>query len=349
MCVTSRLPRSDNGHVLTPQAVVSRGLVALIAGTLVLGLSSDGFGHAPGPAELYADGMASIDGTLRAGEWDRAARLGFQAAGPAHDGGSPISVTLLEMNDGANLYFALQIGRPLGSTSAGFDFDNAHDGGFDLGDDSFVANADQFFPPAVLDRYHLSRVSGSRSDRDDGGTDDMTVAASGARGATTIEISHALDSADDRHDFSLAPGARIGFRLFLRIFSLSPAACNEGPACYGDTWFPGPTPNDFGHLVVAPDVLAPETTIDAGPLPGARTKSRTVVFAFSGADNLSPAEKLTFACSVDRAAFAPCRSRVRLRNLRLGRHQFAVRATDERGNTDATPARRSWRVVPRRN
>jgi hypothetical protein len=310
-------------------------------------LCSDASGHVPG-ALLYATGTASVDGTLGAGEWDRAARLTFQAARPAYDGGGPIPVTLLAMNDTANLYVGLQIGRPLGSTSAGFDFDNAHDGGFDLGDDSFVANASQFFPPEVFDRYHLSPVSGARLDAGDGGTEDVTVAASGVGGLTTIEVSHRLDSADDRHDFSLAPGSRIGFRLFLRMFSLSPAACNEGPTCYGDTWFPGPTPNDFGDFVVAPDTLAPETTIDAGPLPGARTRNRAVLFAFSGADNLSPAEKLTFACSFDRAAFAPCRSRIRYRNLRVGRHQFAVRATDELGNADSTPARRSWRVIPRR-
>jgi len=254
---------------------------------------------------------------------------------------------LLEMNDGPNLYLALQITRPhTGTTTAGFNFDNAHDGSVNLGDDSIGTNPDPFFPPTLFDSYHLSPVSG-RFDTSDGGTTDGAVAVSGAGGTTVIEMSHPLDSADDRHDFSLQPGARIGFRLFLRLWSLTPA-CNEGAACYADTWVPGPTASDFGDLVVAPDVIPPETTIDAGPLPGARTKSRAVAFAFSGADNLSPADKVTFACSLDRAAFAPCTSRIRFRSLRVGRHQFAVRATDELGNTDVTPARRSWRILPQR-
>jgi hypothetical protein len=83
-------------------------------------------------------------------------------------------------------------------------------------------------------------------------------------------------------------------------------------------------------------------------------KSRLVPFGTSSTstaqapvDNLTRVERLAFACSLDRAAFSPCRSRVRLRNLRPGRHQLAVRATAELGNTDATPARLAWRVVPR--
>ena len=321
---------------------VLRLVLASVA--VAFGVAADAFGHAPG-VQFYGSGTATIDGVLTPGEWDRAAQRAFAAAAPANDGGGAVPVVLLAMNDAGTLYLALQIRRPhTGTTTAGFDFDNTHDGALGSGDDSLVTNPDPFFPPTLFDAYHQTAVSGSRADTSDSGTNDGSVAVSGAGGATVIEIAHPLDSADDRHDFSVRPGSVVGVRHFLRLWSLTPA-CNQGPSCYADTWFPGPTPNDFGDVVVAPDTVGPETSIDGGPLPGVRTRNRVATFRFSAVDNLSASDKLTFACSIDRGPFRTCSSPVRLRTLRIGLRRFAVRATDELGNVDPTPATRTWRVL----
>jgi hypothetical protein len=86
-----------------------------------------------------------------------------------------------------------------------------------------------------------------------------------------------------------------------------------------------------------PDPTAPETTINSGP--SGLTASATASFTFSADEPGS-----TFACSLDGAAFSACSSPQAYSGLAQGAHSFAVRATDGAGNTDPTPASRSWTV-----
>ena len=53
-------------------------------------------------------------------------------------------------------------------------------------------------------------------------------------------------------------------------------------------------------------------------------------------------EPATFACSLDGAAYAPCQSAATYTDLDPGWHTFAVRATDDAGNVDASPAGTRW-------
>jgi len=85
------------------------------------------------------------------------------------------------------------------------------------------------------------------------------------------------------------------------------------------------------------DTLAPDTTITAGP--SGSVNSTSASFSFTATESGS-----TFACSLDGAAFSTCSSPKNYTSLANGSHTFQVRATDTVGNTDSTPASRTWTI-----
>jgi CSLREA domain-containing protein len=84
------------------------------------------------------------------------------------------------------------------------------------------------------------------------------------------------------------------------------------------------------------DTVAPETAIDGGP--SGFINQPSVSFTFS-AD-----ESSAFACALDDAAFVSCGGSQAYEGVAEGAHTFRVRATDAAGNTDASPASRSFTV-----
>ncbi|MHA2647799.1 MAG: choice-of-anchor J domain-containing protein [bacterium JZ-2024 1] len=92
------------------------------------------------------------------------------------------------------------------------------------------------------------------------------------------------------------------------------------------------------------DLTPPDTQITSGP--PVFTTSSTATFQFTGADNFSTPANLTFECSLDAGPYEPCTSPKTYTGLGLGPHTFNVRATDQSGNTDATPAVYNWTIVP---
>ena len=99
---------------------------------------------------------------------------------------------------------------------------------------------------------------------------------------------------------------------------------------------------DADHSVVASfevDDTAPDTTITAGPERVIRDITPTFEFTADEAGS-------SFQCSVDGAAYTTCTSPHTLGELATGRHEYAVRATDQAGNTDATAATAVFNVVP---
>ncbi len=86
------------------------------------------------------------------------------------------------------------------------------------------------------------------------------------------------------------------------------------------------------------DTTAPETTITAGP--AGSTSDPTATVTFSSDDSGS-----SFECQVDAGEFAPCTSPFVTQSLANGLHTITVRALDAAGNTDPTPATRSFTVA----
>ncbi|HET7478984.1 MAG TPA: hypothetical protein VFJ72_05645 [Rubrobacteraceae bacterium] len=94
---------------------------------------------------------------------------------------------------------------------------------------------------------------------------------------------------------------------------------------------------EYTRDVTINDITAPETTLDATG-PSSITNSTSASFGFSSEANA------TFQCSLDGAALSACTSPKSYTSLPNGSHTFRVAATDAAGNTDATPAARSWTV-----
>jgi fibronectin type 3 domain-containing protein len=82
--------------------------------------------------------------------------------------------------------------------------------------------------------------------------------------------------------------------------------------------------------------LAPDTTITAGPT--GTVSSTSASFSFTSTQSGS-----TFTCSLDGGAFSTCTSPAAYTNLTSGSHTFLVAAIYQ-GNTDPTPASRTWTV-----
>lgn len=98
-----------------------------------------------------------------------------------------------------------------------------------------------------------------------------------------------------------------------------------------DTPTPTPTPTA--------DTVAPDTFINGAP--EVTTTETRATFVFTANDR-----NATFRCSLDDAPFTPCVSPLHLTNLTIESHEFRVRAVDQVGNGDSTPARYTWTVEP---
>src|SRR2546425_1110855 len=99
-----------------------------------------------------------------------------------------------------------------------------------------------------------------------------------------------------------------------------------------------------GIAIANPDTTPPETSIVSGPAEGSLTNSPQAVFTFSGTDDQTVSSSLTFICILDEVTSAVCASPQTYEGLTEGRHTFTVAAIDAAGNTDSTPATRTWTV-----
>ena len=85
------------------------------------------------------------------------------------------------------------------------------------------------------------------------------------------------------------------------------------------------------------DTTAPNTSISSGPQ--SSTTSAAASFSFISSESGS-----SFECKLDGGSWTGCTSPTDYTSLGLGSHQFAVRAEDEAGNVDKTPATLTWTI-----
>ena len=97
------------------------------------------------------------------------------------------------------------------------------------------------------------------------------------------------------------------------------------------------TPATYTWIVA----VAPVVTIESGPV--ATTLQTEASIVFSGTDNTTPAESLTFECSTNGTDWAACTSPYELTGLTPGDYTAYVRAIDGFGNVGA-PDSHSWTV-----
>ncbi len=88
------------------------------------------------------------------------------------------------------------------------------------------------------------------------------------------------------------------------------------------------------------DTVAPATTIDVAP--GDPDADDTPTFEFSGTDSASGIA--SFECQIDSGGWSACTSPYTLSTLGQGAHTFEVRAYDNAGLVDATPATHNWSI-----
>ncbi|MGC1852326.1 MAG: Ig-like domain-containing protein, partial [Solirubrobacterales bacterium] len=98
------------------------------------------------------------------------------------------------------------------------------------------------------------------------------------------------------------------------------------------------TPASFNWSI---DSQAPTTTIETKP--EAVVNSGTASFTFSGAD-AGGSGIASFECHRDGGAWSACTSPHQYTGLPDGAHSFEVKAIDQAGNADATPASFAWTV-----
>jgi hypothetical protein len=148
---------------------------------------------------------------------------------------------------------------------------------------------------------------------------------------------------------TLEPQGTFAFELAYDVSGIRWMGRNDNPYAAATSFdCDGATPDsaiDFNFVsYTPPDGAAPDTVIDAGPGTPPVTRARTTEFTFRATDDLSYAPNLVMSCDLDGRPHNPCASPVSVAGLGDGRHRFTIRATDEAGQTDATPATRSWIV-----
>lgn len=106
-----------------------------------------------------------------------------------------------------------------------------------------------------------------------------------------------------------------------------------------------PTPASCTFTVSAPDTTPPETQITS-PVCGTTISTDSVTVSWTGSDNLTPVLQLMYAWNLDSTGWSDYYSNIsrQFSGLTAGSHSVSVRARDQAGNVDPSPASCSFTV-----
>ena len=123
-----------------------------------------------------------------------------------------------------------------------------------------------------------------------------------------------------------------------QITDLTATLANEGANTVTRSAMDAAGNTGTASITVNRDTIAPDTTIASSPANPTTLTSAT--FTFTATEPGS-----TFECKLDAGAFVSCVSGQTYSGLSLGSHTFQVRAIDQVGNVDATPASYTWTIT----
>jgi hypothetical protein len=128
------------------------------------------------------------------------------------------------------------------------------------------------------------------------------------------------------------------------IQTFTSEADNGTRVCYRAVDALGNISYSLSTAIAGIDITGPQTTIDS--YPANPSNSASASFTFSGTDDVTPPASLTFECDLDTGGlnFIACTSPRNYAGLAEGSHTLQVRAVDQAGNSDPSPATYTWVV-----
>ena len=213
---------------------------------------------------------------------------------------------------------------------------------------SFGACSSPYTAPTLTDGPHSFEV---RATDEAGNTDpspaerEFTVDTTAPQTTITAGPTGLINEATPSFSFSSSePGSSFECRLDSGSFGACSSPYTAPTLTDGPHSFEVRATDEAGNTDPSPagreftvDTTAPQTTITAGPT--GLINEATPSFSFSSSEPGS-----SFECRLDSGSFGACSSPYTAPTLTDGPHSFEVRATDEAGNTDPSPAGREFTV-----
>jgi hypothetical protein len=172
---------------------------------------------------------------------------------------------------------------------------------------------------------------------------ETSIAGGPSGGTASTSASFAISSSEEGSTFACklddsswascsSPASYSDLTVGTHTFSVraTDAAGNTDTTPASQTW-------TVEAIAPPPDTTAPDTAISGGP--NGATTATEAAFSLSATESGS-----TLACKLDGGNWASCSSPASYTGLSVGSHTFSARATDAAGNTDASPATRTWTV-----
>jgi large repetitive protein len=196
--------------------------------------------------------------------------------------------------------------------------------------DTHTWTIDTTLPPITLDTPEDSALTNDTTPTFSG----VASLASGASSTVNIYVYRQIPGSPDQLAETLAATRAASDGSY--SVSASPALTEGTYVAHAEQSVSGGTATSAQHVFTV-DTTAPQTTLLGGP--AGSTSATTASFKFGSTEPGS-----SFECRLDGAAWSACASPQQYSALAPGSHTFDVRATDAAGNTDASPATRTWTV-----